>query len=134
MSSIVIEGKKLELVPMQSDWNHGLDEKTLAELKALPLEEQIARYRISELSYFEEYSYGKQDSQRSYEKTCSVADCYETLGVVVENQVVVGVYIKAWYQHPSPLFVGQCVCVYSVCDEDGTGRDEREDYVLLHLT
>ena len=38
-----------------------------------------------------------------------------------------------WYNYMRPLFVGQCVCVYSVCDEDGTGRDEREDYIVLHL-
>ena len=131
--SIVINGKSFEIVQMKKGWQHGLDDKTLQSLRALPLEQQIARYAISQTASFTEYSYGKEDSNRSYAHTLPVDKCPEVLGVVVENGAVVGLYVKEWYNYMRPLFVGQCVCVFSVCDEDGTGRDEREDYIVLHL-
>ncbi|MBR2974558.1 MAG: hypothetical protein IKC47_02305 [Clostridia bacterium] len=131
--SIVINGKSLDVVQMKNDWQHGLDDKTLLELRALPLEQQIERFSIGETTCFAEYSYGKEDSNRSWQHIVSIDKCPEVLGVVVDNGTVVGVYVKAWYHYNRPLFVGQCCCVYSVCDEDGTGRDERDDYIVLHL-
>ncbi len=131
--SIVINGKSLDIVQMEKGWQHGLDDKTLQSLRALPLEQQIERFRIGETTCFAEYSYGKEDSNRSWQHIVSIDKCSEVLGVVVEGEAVVGLYVKEWYNYMRPLFVGQCVCVYSVCDEDGTGRDEREDYIVLHL-
>ena len=125
--------KNVKTIPFNSEWNHGLDQQTLDRLAALPLEEQLDCYKVACTTYFAEFSYGKEDSSRSFGHVIDVTDCDEFLGIVVDNGVMVGIYITSWYHYPRPLFVGQCACVYSVYDEDGTGVDERDDYVTLLL-
>ena len=131
--SIVINGKSLDIVQMKKSWQHGLDDKTLQSLRALPLEQQIAKFRLAKTTSYQQYSYGEQDFEQCYGRTISVSQCSEVLGVIVQDNTVVGLYVREWYHYDRPLFVGQCCCIYSACDEDGTGRSERDDYIVLHL-
>ncbi len=131
--TITINEKDLPLLPLQEGWNHSLDQATLDRLRQLPLEKQVECYSVAQTTSFQQFSYGELDSQRQFGSTIPVHKCYELLGLIVDDGVVVGIHVNAWYNYPRPLFVGQCVCVYSVCDEDGTGRDEREDYITLLL-
>ena len=131
--SIVINGKSLDIVQMEKGWQHGLDDKTLQSLRALPLEQQIAKFRLAKTTSYQQYSYGEQDFEQCYGRTISVSQCSEVLGVIVQDNTAVGLYVREWYHYDRPLFVGQCCCIYSACDEDGTGRSERNDYIVLHL-
>lgn len=101
-------------------------------LKDKPLEEQTDYFAVVENSSTVYYSYGKSDGERAYSKPAiSIWEPSRVLGVIVDDGMVVGIWVKIWDGSMQPLFVGQTRTVYFACDQDGTGSTDVEDDLTL---
>ncbi len=108
---------------------HGMCEQIIERLKGKSLDEQIEYFGVLEETSISKYSYGDLDSSKAFELTKSLWESYDVSGIIVDNGVIVALLTDMWDKSEGPLFYGKSNCTYSVIDEDGTGRDEREDYV-----
>ena len=62
----------------------------------------------------------------------SIWEPSRVLGVIVDDGMVVGIWVKIWDGSMQPLFVGQTRTVYFACDQDGTGStDVEDDFTLI---
>ena len=129
---IVIEGKDLIIIDYDEKFgNHNLSKDFILSQKGKTIAEQLTRFKVAEKSSICYFSYGKENGGKRWFNESEPHKNSDVLGVVVDDGVVVGLWVKQWYRSQAPLFVGESVCTYSVVDEDGTGRDERDDYIIL---
>ena len=108
---------------------HGMRGEIIERLKGKSLEDQIEYFGVIEETSISKYSYGDLDGSRAFELSKSLWESSDIHGIIVDNGVIVGLLSVIWDNSEGPLFYGKTNCTYSVIDEDGTGRDEREDYV-----
>lgn len=128
-----VKGKKtFEVIEYKDEFGAiNLPDAFLNKLKGKSMQDQLSFYTVLETQSYGEYSYGEVDSERVKKFGVEPEDCYDVLGVVVKDDVIVGLWVRQWYQSQAALLVGKCICTYSVSEDDGTGRYERDDYVIL---
>ncbi len=109
--------------------DHGMPDEIIERLKGKSLDEQIEYFGVIEETNISKFSYGDLDSSKAFELAKTLWESYDVNGIIVDNGVIVALLTDLWDKSEGPLFYGKTNCTYSVIDEDGTGRDERDDYV-----
>lgn len=101
-------------------------EEIKSVLSGKTIEEQMEYFSTYENDYREEYSYGSLESARAtqYARPLDRDDGIKAL--LVKDGIIVGINKRG-----ETVLIGETICTYSVIDEDGTGRDEVEEYTTL---
>ncbi len=129
---IIKENKEIEVFKHEEKYGgSNFPERLLNDLKGKPLEEQIERFVFNQRTEITYYSYGKEDGGRSYDSIFPVWRHEDFLGVFEKDGVIVGVMVEGIFSKKQPLYLGKEICIYSVSDDDGTGRTDRADYIEL---
>lgn len=102
-----------------------------AKLRGKTLEEQMACYRITEITEISSYSYGSPGESRTQKTTFPLVEYSGCRGLVVKDGLLVGVSILAYDRRPRACLAGQGVCTYFSSDDDGTGGSSRSDCTRL---
>lgn len=98
------------------------------EIRGLPIEEQMNRYRVTEYSSYCNTEYKERTLTRWYSRLDKDSD---VRGVIVRDGLVVGVLLNNDCGRDCPCLPGECVCTYYASDNDGAGYKERMDYKWL---
>ena len=109
------------------DFEDGFEQK----LSGHTVDEQMEHYRIKMVTTIEKYSYGELDSERSWEKIYKLEDCDDVKGLVMKEEIIVGVMLRNCWKKNKVCFPNQSVCVYFSSDDDGVGGSSRTDVAYL---
>lgn len=101
-------------------------EKIVSEQQGKTLYEQAKSFYVLVNDYETKSSYSDIDSERSLSGEKSLIDFRGTEALVLKNGIIVGIIVK-----DKTVLAGECICTYFAIDEDGTGRDEVEEYTTL---
>ena len=96
-----------------------------------PLEKQMEHFRIRIRSTIEKYSYGKLDSERSWEKEYGLDECDDVNGVIVKDGLIAGVMLKTQSGDNRACLPEQSVTIYYADEDDGPGGSSRNDVAKL---
>lgn len=133
ISGLNAEDKK---VAIRLEVEAKLNKEFLAELKGKTLEEQMESYRIVEHRSYSKTTYSEINKLDVHDFGYALKD-YEGLNaLIVEDGVIIGVCIDAFNCHNAlgkPAFPYQDICTYYASDNNGSGSNDREDYVQLCL-
>lgn len=88
-------------------------------------------YRITNSITLSRTSYGELDEQRIRERTHSLAEDKDCIGLVVKDDLLVGGLIRPFWGEDQVCLPYKRVCTYYASDNDGSGTSEREDYAYL---
>ena len=106
----------------------------LEQLKGMPLEEQMSHYRIVETVCRSRTAYGEITKENAHRFGYALDGYRGLTGLIVEDGVLIGVRLKNYtrpYGWGLAAFPYQDVCTYYACDDNGSGRNDREDYAHL---
>lgn len=109
------------------DFPDGFEEK----LQGKTLEQQMECYRIASSTAFSRSSYGKVDATRLMERTRALVSDEDCTGLVLRDDLLVGVLIREHWGRDIPCLPYQQVCTYYASDNEGSGTKNREDYACL---
>ena len=101
------------------------------KLSGKKLEEQMDFYRISVVTTIEKYSYGDLDSKNVREKTVKLEECDDFRGLVVKDEIIVGVILKTILGEDRVCLPGHKTTTYWTSDDDGVGSTYRDDTCCL---
>ena len=90
------------------------------------LYEQALSFCVAVSDYEVKSSYSDIDSEKSTSNSKPLVESYAFDTLVVKNGIIVGIIVKG-----KTVLAGECICTYYAVDEDGTGRDEVEEYTTL---
>ncbi len=121
----------MKIVAYESKFGkYTLPEGAREKLQGLPIEEQLTYFRTTEWANTSRTGWGERREGGTY--CCLEEDSY-VLGVIVDGGLVVGAMLRNDCGSAEPCFVGERVCTYSSCDNNGAGYIERDDYTYLLL-
>ncbi len=110
------------------DYPEGFRERLLGK----SVDEQAKLFAVLENTTLQRSSYGEVDSERAYRFARRIDAISEFRGVIVdEDGLIEGIVVNAWPNRLVPMGPYDEVCTYYACDEDGAGRNDREDNVTL---
>lgn len=100
------------------------DYEKLVELQeGKTLAEQAELFIVIKSSYQSSLSYGELDKERYNGNEYSLFNSNSVEKLILKNGIIVGIVVKG-----HTILVGQSICTYFAIDEDGTGREEVEEY------
>ena len=113
-----------------------LNKEFLASLKGKTLEEQMDSYRIVERTSYSKTAYGEITKSNMHDFGYALKDYKGLNALIVEDGVIIGVCIDAFACYNTlgkPAFPYQNICTYYASDNNGSGDNDRADYVHLCL-
>ncbi|MBQ8893082.1 MAG: hypothetical protein IJ043_01590 [Clostridia bacterium] len=113
-----------------------MNKEFLASLKGKTLEEQMESYRIVEHTSYSKTAYGEITKSNMHDFGYALKDYKGLNALIVEDGVIIGVCIDAFACYNAlgkPAFPYQNICTYYASDNNGSGSNDREDYVHLCL-
>lgn len=117
----------IDTIEYQGDTSKIADyEKIVSTQQGKTLYEQAKSFYVLVNDYETKSSYSDIDSERTVSGEKLLADFRETEALVLKNGIIVGIEVKG-----KLVLAGECICTYFAIDEDGTGRDEVEEYTTL---
>ena len=99
-------------------------------LEGKSVEEQMKLFALVENTEVSRSSYGEVDSTRAYRWARRLEKTGEFRGLVVEDGIIEGVLIKTMWR-VTPMGPYDTVTTYYASDDDGAGRNDREDTLTL---
>ena len=128
----ILKGKTMNLLIEEYNpkWHGKIDnfEELERALSGKSIEEQMTHFCTYETSCYEEYSYGSQDCSSSHANTMELCEDRGIGKLILKDGIIVGIIKRS-----VAVLAGKNVCTYFAIDEDGTGRDEVEEYTSLIL-
>lgn len=110
------------------DYPEGFRERLVGK----SIEEQSRLFAVLENTTIQKSSYGEVDSERAYRYARRIDSISEFHAVIVdEDGLIEGIVVKAWPNRLVPMGPYDEICTYYACDDDGAGRNDREDNVTL---
>lgn len=97
-------------------------------LKDLPLEEQMNHFRTSSYRRLSNIGYSLRTLESGYNE---LKDDPDVQGIIVKNNMIVGIMIKDAWGRIVPCLPEERVCTYYASDNNGAGYKERIDYTWL---
>ncbi len=101
-------------------------EKIVSKQQGKTLYEQAKSFYVLINDYETKSLYSDIDSEKSISGMKPLVDFSGIEALVLKNGIIVGINVKG-----KNVLAGECVCTYFAIDEDGTGRDEVEEYTTL---
>lgn len=105
-----------------------LFDKAYELLYGKSLKEQAKDLFLIKDEDFEEFSYGKSESQRCSNNLIPLEESDSIKGLILYKGIIVGVVING-----RDVLLGKCVETYFAVDEDGTGSESVSVYHTLVL-
>ena len=102
-------------------------------LRGENLDEQTDHFAIAVYTEISKYSYGDLVSTRCFTQEQTPWTCSDVHGVVVDNGIIVGLWVKKHLAGEGALFFGNRICTYSASDDDGPGSSDRDDHIELRF-
>lgn len=99
-------------------------------LSGQSVEKQMSYFYITNSAKFCKSAYGEITSEQLREKTTKLCDYPEIIKLILKEKILVGVIVKGYYGN-EPLMIDSPVCTYYASDNNGSGNNEREDYIYL---
>lgn len=94
------------------------------------IEEQMNMFALVEDTELSRSSYGEVDNQRVYRWAMRLEKCREFRGLIVEDGIIEGVLIKTMWR-VTPIGPYDTITTYYASDDNGSGRNDREDTLTL---
>lgn len=101
-------------------------EKIVSKQQGKTLYEQVKSFYVLINDYETKSSYSDIDLEKSLSGEKRLVDFTGTEALVLKKGIIVGIIVKG-----KTVLAGECICTYFAIDEDGTGRDEVEEYTTL---
>lgn len=101
------------------------------KLQGKAIDEQMKCFRLSMSDTYSRSSYGAVTSENVIESTYSLDEYYRCTGLIVRDEMVVGVMIRDFSEEEVPCLPYCRVTTFYTNDSDGAGYYERDDYVQL---
>lgn len=98
---------------------YSLPEGVEAVLCGLSIEDQLKYFRVEVES----------DSCTIEPKT--LENAYSVTGIIVDNDIIVGVMMSDDCCISRPCYIGKCVCTWDSSDNNGSGYKSRTDFSYL---
>ncbi len=117
----------IDVIEYKGETNEIKDyEKIVSKQQGKILYEQAKSFYVLVNDYEAKSSYGEVDQEKSNSGSRPLVDFDDFSAFVLKNGIIIGIAVKG-----KLVLAGQCVCTYFAIDEDGTGRDEVEEYTTL---
>lgn len=127
------EEEYLDALRREFTWPEGFLEK----LRTMPLEEQMACYRVVETRTHSRTAYGEITKENAYRYGYALENYSGLKALIVDDGVLIGVCMEADgadpFRYPFGIaaFPYEEICTYYASDNNGSGSNDREDYAHL---
>lgn len=128
-----METRTLKIYQYESKYGkYEIPEKLRELLKGKIIEEQLKHFKTTAyLRIANKTSFDMDINEYSDQHLNNVEDDEYVEGIIVDNEIVIGLMVNGWYKELRPCFLNNSVCTYSASDNNGAGYKEVEYYLYL---
>lgn len=94
------------------------------------IEEQMQNFYVTESIKLSKTAYGDITKEQLRRKAIKLSEYDGIVELILKGDILIGAVVKGHFGNDN-LLLGQSVCTYYASDNEGSGCNEREDYIYL---
>jgi len=94
------------------------------------IEQQMKNFYVTESVNLSKTAYGDITKEQLREKAISLSEYDGVVELILKGDILLGAVVKGYFGNDN-LLIGQSVCTYYASDNEGSGCNDREDYLYL---